>query len=226
VRQISIVFLVAALAVVGCKKEVSKNIEQDKIYTQYELSYNQTENVTYATATFKFSSTNGTKLMLSEPSTVMIDGTEMNWDNDNGFYRNEFSGFKSSATFNWVDLDGNSFTNTIDIKDIALPATINDLHFTDSVTYFMWNGSPLDSNENVILTIDGLGSTDTRIFSVDTVGATTITIDSLRLSQIDSGMVQLFLNLRYSPALTEQTSRGGSITGSYQTNTVEVLLTD
>jgi len=226
VKQLCVILLVTALALAGCKKEVSKNIDQDKIFTQYELFYNQTENITYAMATFKFSSSNGTKLMLSDPSTIMVDGAEMDWDNDNGFYQNEFIGFKPTATFNWVDLDGNSFTNTIDIRDIALPSTIDNLHFADSVTYFMWNGSALDSSESVTLTIDGVGNTDTRNFIVDTVGATVITLDSVRLSQIDSGLVQLFLNLRYAPALTEQTTRGGSITGRYQTVTAETLLTD
>ena len=224
--RVSILLALVVLATLGCRKEVSKNIDQDKIYTQYELFYDQTEDVTYASATFKFSSANGTKLKLSEPSSITVDGADMNWQEELGYYRNEFSGFKSTATFNWVDLDGNSFTNTIDVRDIALPATINDLHFSDPVTYFSWNGSPLDSSESVTLTIDGPGNTDTRNFSIDTVGATTITIDSVRLSQIDSGMVQLFLNLRYSPALTEQTTRGGTITGRYQTTKAEVLLTD
>ncbi|MCF8461807.1 MAG: hypothetical protein K9G46_13870 [Flavobacteriales bacterium] len=225
-KQISVILLVVTFAATGCKKEISKNIDQDKIFTQYELFYDQTENVTYATATFKFSSNYGTKLMLSDPSTITLDGTEMDWDNENGYYQNQFDGFKSTATFHWVDLDGNSFTNTIDIRDIALPTTIANLHFADSVTYFMWNGSALDSSENVTLTIDGVGETDRRDFRLDTVGATTFTLDSVQLSQIDSGMVQLFLNLRYSPALTEQTSRGGSITGRYQTVTAETLLTD
>ena len=226
VKQISVILLVVTFAAAGCKKEISKNIDQDKIFTQYELFYDQTENVTYATATFKFSSNYGTKLMLSDPSTITLDGIEMDWDNDNGYYQNQFDGFKSTATFHWVDLDGNSFTNTIDIRDIALPATIDNFHFADSVTYFMWNGSALDSSENVTLTIDGVGETDRRDFRLDTVGATTFTLDSVQLSQIDSGMIQLFLNLRYSPALTEQTSRGGSITGRYQTVTAETLLTD
>ncbi len=226
VKQISVILLVVTFAAAGCKKEISKNIDQDKIFTQYELFYDQTENVTYATATFKFSSNYGTKLMLSDPSTITLDGTEMDWDNENGYYQNQFDGFKSTATFHWVDLDGNSFTNTIDIRDIALPATIDNFHFADSVTYFAWNGSPLDSSESVTLTMDGVGEIDRRDFRLDTVGATTFTLDSVQLSQIDSGMVQLFLNLRYSPALTEQTSRGGSITGRYQTVTAETLLTD
>ncbi|MGK0384429.1 MAG: hypothetical protein ACJAVL_001167 [Bacteroidia bacterium] len=90
----------------------------------------------------------------------------------------------------------------------------------------MWAGLALDSNESVSLTIDGVGETDRRIFSVDTIGATTVTFDSLALSQIDSGMVSMVLNKRHSPLLLEQTERGGLIIGRYQTDTVQVLLTD
>ena len=164
--------------------------------------------------------------MLSDPSTVTVDGAELEWQSENGYYRNEFSGLKATASFNWVDLDGNSYTNEIELRDVSFPNPVNNFLFSDSITSFMWAGLPLDSNESVSLTIDGVGETDRRIFSIDTLGATTITFDSLALSQIDSGMVSLVLDKRYSPELLEQTERGGLIIGRYQTDTVQALLTD
>lgn len=223
----TVLFLaILTLVISGCEKEISKNVDQNKIWTSYELYYNEGLNKTFATATFRFSNNNGTKLMLSDPSSVTVDGATLEWNAENGYYRNEFSGLKATATFHWVDLDGNSFTNNIELRDISFPDPIDTLHFTNSITQFAWAGLPLDSSESVSLTIDGDGVTDTRIFSIDTLGATTITFDSLALSPIDSGMVRLVLNKRYSPDLTEKTDRGGRLIGRFQTDTVHVLLTD
>lgn len=216
--------LILSICFSACEKEISKLVDQDKIWTYYELFYDQNVDKTYATATFRFSSVNGTKLKLSEPSAVMVDGAQMEWQEDEGVYRNEFSGLKSSASFHWVDLNGNSFTNEITIREVSFATIVNDLHYSDSVAYLMWDGAALDSSETMSLTIDGPGNTDARVFYVDSVNATTITIDSVRLSYVDSGLVGLVLNRRYSPALTEQTSRGGQLTGRYLTDTVRVML--
>jgi hypothetical protein len=225
-KRIAVFLSILAIAVTGCKKDISKNVDQAKIWTYYELSYTEAENKTYATATFRFSNENGTKLMLSDPSTVSVDGAELEWKSDNGYYQTEFNEKKATASFNWVDLDGNSYTNDIELPDVSFPNPVNNLFFSDSITSFMWVGLALDSSESVSLTIDGVGETDRRIFSIDTLGATTITFDSLALSQIDSGMVSMVLNKRHSPLLLEQTERGGLIIGRYQTDTVQVLLTD
>ena len=225
-KRVGLFLAILTIVVSSCKKEVSKNVDQDKIWTYYELFYSESENKTYATATFRFSNESGTKLLLTDPSTITVDGTDMEWIESSAYYRNEFIGLKSTASFNWVDLDGNWFTNEIELRDISFQSPLDSLHFNDSITSFMWAGLPLDSNESVSLTIDGTGATDTRIFSVDTLGATTITFDSLALSQIDSGMISLTLDMRYSPKLTEQTSRGGLIIGRYRPNPVQTLLTD
>lgn len=217
---------ILTLAISGCDKEVTKNVDQDKIWTYYQLYFSEAENKTYATATFRFSNEHGTKLKLTDPSTVTVDGLEMEWNEAKAFYLKEFDGFKSPASFTWVDLDGTAFTNEVELRDIAFTMPVDTLFFSDSITQFMWAGLPLDSNESVSLTIDGVGATDTRIFTVDTLGATTITIDSLGLSQIDSGMVKMVFNLRYSPDLMEQTTRGGKRVGRYETDTVQTLLTN
>lgn len=214
-KTLIILFIVAGLA--ACKKEVTDKIDQDKIFTVFDLSFNENTNTTTATATFRFSNLNGTRLELSDPSTVTVNAQNMEWSEENGNYSHQFSGFVASADFVWVDLDGNSFTNTANIVDIAYPDTLPSYTYADSVNYFMWEGAPLDSFEIAYLEFDGPGETDLRRFQqVDTIGATTITIDSVRLSQIDSGLVNTILVKIYRPDLVEGTSKGGQISGRYQ----------
>jgi hypothetical protein len=211
------IYIFLILAATACKKEVTDKIDQDKIYTIFDLSYDENTDLTTATAEFRFNNLNGTRLELSDPSTVTVNGDAMEWSEETGNYMKQYSGFTPSAEFNWVDLDGNSFTNTANIVDIAYPSTLPTYTYADSINYFMWQGAPLDSFESVVLEFDGPGETDRTVFpAVDTIGATTITIDSTRLSRLDSGLVTTILVKTYKPELEEGTSKGGQLTGKYQ----------
>ena len=211
----SVVFLLI-LVIAACKKEVSNKVDQDKIFTQYVLKYQESTDVTLATATFRFNNASGTRLLLSDPSYVTVDNSDIEWNSETGNYQKEFSGFKPTATFEWVDLDGNVFTNDVNIVDVAFPATIDDFSYADSVSFFSWQGAaPLDSFELVRVTIDGPGDTDARRFSESTLGATAITIDSVRLSQVDSGVVTLILEKEFAPELIQSNSVGGTGVGIY-----------
>ncbi|TNF29746.1 MAG: hypothetical protein EP314_02320 [Bacteroidetes bacterium] len=223
--------LLVILTISACKKEVSKNIDQDKIWTSFELQFDENLNRTLAKAEFRFSSENGTLLELSEPSNVRFDGSEMEWLADKAYYQLEFSGLVPSGEFEWTDLDGNLFRNTAEIRDVDYPTNIDPLHYNAAVNLFMWEGLPLDSFESVILEIDGTGNTDTKRFSVDSVGSTTITIDSLSLSlvQTDSvsgNLVNLKLMKKYSPPLQQGTGQGGERVGFYIPTNRQITLTD
>lgn len=212
----TLAILVVIVGLASCKKEVTSKIDQDKIFTQYRLSYNENTNVTTAKATFRFNNAAGTKLELSEPSTVTVDGSELEWSETEGFYSRELSGFVPQAEFYWVDIDGNGYTNTANIRDISFSNETIDWSYSDSINYYELPIEGLDSNESVTLTLFGPGDTDDRTFSIDTLGATTITIDSVRLSQVDSGLVTVALEMIYSPELIEGTTKGGTITGTYR----------
>ena len=88
----TLIIFAAVIALASCKKEVTNVVDQDKIFTHYVLAYNENTNTTTATATFRFASLLGTRLMLSEPSVILVNGTEMDWSDEDGFYTKEFSG--------------------------------------------------------------------------------------------------------------------------------------
>lgn len=206
----------SVIIIAGCNKEVTDKVDQDKIFSQYLLRYDESTDVTSATATFRFNNASGTRLQLSEPSTIQVDNNGMDWNSEEGNYEADFSGFKTSAQFDWVDLDGNSFSNEVSIVDVAFPDSISDLSYSDSISYFTWQGTaPLDSFELIRLTIDGPGDTDRRSFLANELGATEIIIDSVSLSQIDTGQVTLILEKQFSPELQESNSAGGTGIGSY-----------
>lgn len=201
----------------ACKKEITSNIDQDKIFTHYQLAYDGNVDQTLATATFRFSNLDGTRLMLSDPSTVTIDGSSMDWNNEEGYYEKTFTGLKPTAIFDWTDLDGNVFVDTVEIRAIDFPDPLPTLSHDSAIALFSWAGSaPLEMNERVRLEIDGVGETDTRVFTTDTLGDMDITIDSLKLSQVDSGAVSLLLKKFYSVEPFDGTSAGGLLVGTYR----------
>jgi len=72
-----VIILVGVFCLTGCLSEESINVEQDRIWTYYELLYDANQDITYAIAQFKFGNGLGTFLKLSELSQVTL--MERNW---------------------------------------------------------------------------------------------------------------------------------------------------
>lgn len=220
-----LLLLVSLAAIIGCKKEVSNNVDQDKIWTSYELFYNENVDKTYAIAVFHFSSGNGTILELSDPSNVKFNNTEMPFNTSNGKYEMEFSGLMANGIFAWEDTEGNLYTNTIEIREVGF-GSLQDTIYKDMLNTVDWTGGSIDTNETIVLTIDGSSETDAREFPNDTIGQSTLVIDSLKLLQVTSGDVVLSLDRKYLPDLQEETERGGKLLGRYRTIDRTVFLAD
>ena len=67
-KNLLVILSLLTISLFSCNREESNTVEQDRIFTEYELFYNANEDKTYARATFKFSNVFGTKLELSQPS--------------------------------------------------------------------------------------------------------------------------------------------------------------
>src|SRR5262245_21459177 len=76
----------------SCKKEDSDDVNQDKIYAEYELFYDKNTDKTYASAVFKFSNALGTNLQLTSPSEVKFNSDVIPWDPVFSYYRKEYAG--------------------------------------------------------------------------------------------------------------------------------------
>jgi len=91
---------------------------------------------------------------------------------------------------------------------------------------FIWNGDVVAQDERMVLTLNGTGESDTRVFSVDTINANSITLDSNQLTQITSGNVTLFFDRIFSPQMQEETERGGTRMGRFRPTDEVVFLAD
>ena len=206
----------------SCVRETSDNVNQDKIFTEYELFYNANEDKTYARATFRFSNTLGTKLELAEGSEVFFEGDLLTFNEVLAYYEREYAGLVDTGSFEWIDLDGNVFRNAVQINEIQYPDGIDTIGRTASFE-ITWTGDELANDELVTVTVNGENEGDAKIFVTNDVGANSIILDLDKLQGVGAGPGKIWMDRSYSPVLQEETSAGGRITGRYRPVNLDVI---
>ena len=218
-----VVLAVMSLKFSGCKTENSEDVNQDRIFTVYELFYNANEDVTYANARFRFGNVTGTLLELSDPSFVEFNGQQLDYKPALAFYQLKMAGYIDSGMFHWEDTDGKAFENTIKIHEIFHNDTITAIDKDAAYEYF-WKGDPLAADETATLTINGKFEGDARIFVNNSLGSKSIILQKNKIEQLPANeKATLWLDRTYQPDLTEKTGAGGLIFGKYRPENVEVL---
>lgn len=218
----------AAISVLffSCNRETSDSVNQDKIYTEYELFYEANQDVTYARATFKFSNIIGTKLELSDPSNVTFNGEQLAWQDALAYYELRMQGKVRSGTFVWEDTEGNSYSNQISIREIDFPNQFGPIAKGSSYE-FIWQGDSLKEGETVTLTMNADYEGDGRIVTENDLNAISLIIPQNYLDQMATGTVDCWIERFYkiTPPL-DATSAGGFIQGRYRAANQTFNLTD
>ncbi len=206
---------VALLVLTSCAKDESGNVNQDSIYSIYELNYNKSTDKTSAHATFRFGGPTGTLLDLNDPAKVTFNGDELLYNSVSGAHVKDYAGFTSSGTYVYKDLDDNTFTNaTPTIVAIDFP-TIDTISTAGAYT-FTWVGDPVATNESVTLTLDGPQQGNFEVFSTSIVGATNIVLSATKLQNLGIGSGTYILKRAYNVyTIDEATSEGGRMALGY-----------
>ena len=208
-----------ALSFTSCIREESDTVDQDTIFTEYELFYNANEDKTYARATFKFSNVFGTKLELAQGSEVSFNGERLTFKALLAYYEKEYAGFVDNGTFTWTDLEGNVYSNSISVKSLEYGEGITTIS-RDAAFELSWNGDPLGEDENITVVVNGENELDAQTFITNDIDAQSIILDKDKLSRVGAGPGIIYLDWRYMPLLSEATSAGGLITGRYRPENV------
>jgi len=198
----------------SCTREPSDSVDQDKIYTEYELFYNANEDKTYARATFKFSNALGTKLELADGAEVSFGTDVLSWKPGLAYYEKEYVGFVDSGQFTYVDLDGNTFQNDVLLREIGYPVNLDTVS-RDSAFDLVWTSSALAADEDVTVTVNGVLEGDAQIFYTNSETATSIILDRDKLGQLGQGSSTFWMDRR-SYATHVGTSAGGFVVGRFR----------
>ena len=104
-KQSLFMMLFSALAFTSCQTEDSADVNQDKIYTDYELFYNSNTDKTQVVARFRFGGPLGTLLELNDPASVKFDGEDVPFNALYSGHFKEFSGQVLEGTFLYTNVE-------------------------------------------------------------------------------------------------------------------------
>lgn len=200
----------------ACQKEDSSDVNQDKIYTVYELFYNKNSDKTVAIARLHFGSPTGTLLEANSPASVKFNGDVLPYNALYSGHAKEYAGKLTSGTFVYTDLDNNTFTNSTPFMDsIAFPSGFDTIVKSQANT-LTWVGNPLNSTERANLFVGTwTWGQDAAMFAFGN-GATDIVMGVNQLSNLAEGSATCYLDRVNEVTISQGTSEGGVIRTRYR----------
>lgn len=216
--------LFLALTLVSCDKEDSEDVNQDKIYTDYELFYNENTDKTTVVARFRFGGPTGTLLELSSGATVTFNGDNLAYNGWYGGHMKEYAGQLASGTFVYTDVDGSTYTNaTPAYNPIAFDPAFDTIVKSQANT-LTWLGSALAPNEAVAVFVGTwTWGQDAWLFQ-DLDGATNIIMGVNQLSGLAEGNSTVYMDRYTALNVTQGTGEGGRIRSKYRAINQQVVV--
>lgn len=128
----------------ACRKD-SSEIEQNRIYQEYDVVFNNQTGNTEVSATFREDDASGKILKLTGGAKVYFN--EQQISGKSNFYET-YAGFISPVKIEFVDSDGKKYTNySFGINYVDVSPLENFISGTNN--YFSWGGSAVGENESV-----------------------------------------------------------------------------
>lgn len=221
-----------ALTLAACQlAEQSVNVNQSRIWTDYELHYDANTDLTTAKASFRFGSALGTPLDLTSPSEVRFNGEllarQVQMGTNFVTYERTFAGQVTSGTFRFEDTEGEAYSNTVTVRPVAFPSNVGPID-NDGSYAFDWVGSSLASGEQVDVTLWRLvpGSASLALFSQTQDGARGVVMDATQLRNVSPGDVALKMERRWRGAPGRAPEAGGRLTVKWTASDRAVTIVD
>jgi hypothetical protein len=216
-KSLLLVLFVSSTLFVACEGEESASVDQDRIYTSYELLYDQNTDKTYARAQFRFGNILGTLLQLSAPAEVRFNDDVLAFKPGLIYYEKEYASQVTNGTFTYKDADGVEYKNTAsNLPTIAFPSNFTNVTRNQANT-FTWAGTPLTLGEEVYLFIGNTTTVNTQTFYTNKVGATNMVLSAEKLNNLAPGVAaEADVYRDRIDSLSQKTSAGGFIKLNYR----------
>ena len=193
----------------------SKHISQSEIHQGYFITYEDDGQILTVNAEFRAAGPNGTTIVLSEPSDIRCNGTEMKLETyllggaHYSYSQNNFMDSPPSKPLQieFIDTEKNSLKNNFIIHQINMTAN-NDLALLQKGTknYIELKTHPLETNESMWLTIHG----DSVEATIGIKGSTVnIMPDDLK-DFVPAEKVTLQITREINGTISQATARGGN----------------
>lgn len=216
-----LLLILIGLTVVGCgRSEDSEDVNQARIYTDYELFYNANEDVTHAIARFRFGNPFGTILELTPSSgaSVTFNGDSLSYSNFWGAHHREYAGNVTTGTFRYTDTDGAVYINDVPSgSPIAFPSGFDGSALDKTMAKALaWDGTALAPDDQVGVFIGSWQWGDDALSWIDADGATEIILSVLQMQNLALGSATVYLDRWNAVDVSEGTGEGGRIRYKYR----------
>lgn len=209
------ILLIGVLIFSSCKREDSVNIDQQRIYVNYEYVFNSHTMQSTATATFRLDNSKGTKIELSNPARIDFNGEGMAYRNSSGSYQVSTSANTIGGLFKYTDLETAAYSNaTAPLTYIELPYAITSISRNGNF-FLPWEGSPLQAGETITVTISGGSQSGSTTWTTHTIGHSYMILDQNKLSNLVQGTAEIQITRELVTGIQQSTLAGGRMTSTY-----------
>jgi hypothetical protein len=200
------------LLAVGCKKD-DTSASDTPYYQEYEVTFNKTDAIRSASATFRMRDSAGSKVVLNDRSYVKVNGRAMTANGDS--YTWSDTGF-NDLNFALLKNEDKAFFNTAtytSVKDFAFPASFPSAFYRIyGGVVFNWDGDIASDSSGIIsVTVSGRDSTDsTKTVTVSQVlDINKVNIPASELTNMKNGAIIITLSRTKKLPLNAYDGNGG-----------------
>lgn len=215
-KRLLLLLAIPSLILSACKQEDSDDVNQDKIYTDYEVFYNANDDKTVVIAKFRFGDAFGTILELTGSAGVTYNGDELLYNGFYGGHTKEYAGENLGGQFVYTNTEGNTFSNTaLATSTIGFPASFTSL--SKSAAYdLQWTGTTTATNERVALFIGSYTWGQDAFLLQTQTGANNIIIGVNNMSNLAEGSSTCYMDRVTETNASQVTGNGGMIRTRYR----------
>lgn len=213
---IALLSMLGLVLFTNCKRENSVDVNQDRIYTDYELFYNSNTDVTWVVARFRFGNATGTHLELSNDAFVLFNNDTLPY---NFFYTGhfkEYAGRLTSGTFTYHDNDGNVFVNDVLAYDTIQFTPGFDTIIKGQSNEITWVGKALQPNERVGVFVGSWTWGEDALAIQGNDGAQSVILNANQTNNIATGPSTVYMDRIIEVDPVEAPSAGGRLRSKFR----------
>jgi hypothetical protein len=210
--------MVAAISflLLSCDKEDSADVNQDKIYTVFEMFYNENSDKTVAICRLRFGGPTGTLLEATGEANVKFNGDIMPYSALYSGHAKEYAGVITTGTFVYTNVEGAVFSNSVSsINNIAFPTEFTTITKSSANT-LTWVGNALNANERADFFVGTPVWGQDALFFATGQGSTNIVMGVNQLAGLAEGNATCILDRVKETPVTQGTSEGGVVRSRYR----------
>ena len=207
-RTLIVILLIGLIS--ACRKN-SSEIEQNRIYQEYDVVFNNQTGNTEVSATFREDDASGKILKLTGGAKVYFN--EQQISGKSNFYET-YAGFISPVKIEFVDSDGKKYTNySFGIDYVDVSPLENFISGTNN--YFSWGGSAVGENESITFYARNSEGTSNDQ-KVSQQGASAINLNSTFFDNFQNQFFTYWLKRKRISYLGDFATVGGSFSVYYR----------